>query len=198
VPAEDRRRADHLGARAARRDERVGRAVGLQLEAHRHRAARLAAQDGRGLVGHRDHVGRVDDRDAVAVGRLRGALAGEDVGQGALDQLALADQLDRVFAGQLGEREQRARDGARGAKSPPIASTATRATSGRHSGFLRLDTELAAVVAALAAHAVRALHAAALRAGLDGDGGGGLVGVAGALLPLAGAALRDGHGRVGR
>src|SRR5688500_19933452 len=53
---------------------------------------------------------------------------------------------------------------------------------------------LPGVVAALATHVVRAAHRLAARAWLNDDGRCGLMGVAGALLPLGGAALRDGHG----
>ena len=79
---------------------------------------------------------------------------------------------------------------ASGAKSPPIASSAMRAKL-RFPGCYSL---LPVVVAAFAADVVRAPHRLAARARLNDDGGCGLVRVAGALLPLRGAAFRDGHG----
>jgi hypothetical protein len=79
---------------------------------------------------------------------------------------------------------------ASGAKSPPIASSAIRAKL----GFPSCYSLLPVIVAAFAAHVVRTTHRLTARARLNDDGGGDLVRVAGALLPLGGSALRDGHG----
>src|SRR5215207_1831443 len=53
---------------------------------------------------------------------------------------------------------------------------------------------LSVIVAALAADMGRTTHRLTARARLNDDRGGGLVRVAGALLPLGGSAFRDGHG----
>ncbi len=66
----------------------------------------------------------------------------------------------------------------------------------RQLAFPRLDPLLAGVVPALVTHPVRSLHGATARAGLDRDGRGLLVRVAGALLPLGGTSLGDGHCRL--
>ena len=79
---------------------------------------------------------------------------------------------------------------AEGAKSPPIASSAIRAKSGVLCG----DSLLTRVIAALPADAVRAFHAAAPRAALDGDRRSDLMRVARALSALGGSALGNGHG----
>src|SRR3569833_4162470 len=70
-----------------------------------------------------------------------------------------------------------------------MASTAIRAKL----GFLGFDPLDSAVIAALGADTMRTLHALATWTALDGDCRRFLVSVAGALLPLGCAALRDGH-----
>jgi hypothetical protein len=70
-----------------------------------------------------------------------------------------------------------------------MASTAIRAKL----GFLGFDPLDSAVIAALGADTMRTLHALATRTALDGDCRRFLVCIAGALLPLGCAALRDGH-----
>src|SRR5678815_3664459 len=79
---------------------------------------------------------------------------------------------------------------ASGAKSPPMASSAIRAKL----GFPGCYSLLSVIVAAFAAHMVRTAHRLAARARLDDDRGCGFVRVAGALFPLRGSALRNGHG----
>src|SRR5688500_9143394 len=59
--------------------------------------------------------------------------------------------------------------------------------------FLGGYSLLTGVIPALLADTVRPLHALAARTRLNVDGGSDLVRIAGALLPLGGAALRDGH-----
>jgi hypothetical protein len=61
-------------------------------------------------------------------------------------------------------------------------------------GFPGCYSLLSAIVAAFAADMVRTTHRLTAWARLNDDRGCGLVRVAGALLPLRGSALRDGHG----
>ena len=76
-----------------------------------------------------------------------------------------------------------------GAKSPPIASNAIRANL----RFLRFYSLFAIVVSALGADMMRTSHALAAGTLLNDDRRRDFVRVAGALLPLRGASLRDGH-----
>ncbi len=126
--------------------------------------------------------------------RCAAQLAGEQRRELVLDDVAAADELDCMRRRSSASASSAPATVARGAKSPPMASNAMRAK-------VRLPAPR------FAAHprSTRTRHrrgagasCLTLRAILDRDRGSGLVRVAGALLPLGGTALRDGHGSTGR
>src|SRR5207302_7023414 len=90
------------------------------------------------------------------------------------------------------EREGRRRLSRRGRNRPPLRPTRFAPMS----GFLRGDSLYPCVVPALGTHTMWALGALAAGATLDDDRGRLLVRVAGALSPLRGTSLGDGHGSV--
>ena len=61
MQSQDERRGGHLRAGVPGGDERVGLPLGLQADADGHRRLGLAPDRDRRLVGHLDHVGRIDD-----------------------------------------------------------------------------------------------------------------------------------------
>jgi hypothetical protein len=119
VHAEDHHRGHHLRAGAAGGDEGIRLPIGLQSQPDGHGAVRLAPHHGAGLVRHLDDVGGFDDRDAIALGRMRRQLALEEGAQLRLHQRGAADELDTVSGIELGEREERAGYGRLGREVAP-------------------------------------------------------------------------------
>ena len=106
------------------------------------------------------------------------------------DDRRASDELNRVRGSSSPRASNAPATVAWGAKSPPMASNAMRAKATlpwlRPAAYRR-STRTRRTRGADAS-------SAALRALLNRDGGRRLVGVAGALLPLGGTSLRDGHG----
>ena len=186
-------RRGHLRAGVAGGDERVGLARRPELEADDHRAVRLAAQrrrSGLSVISMTSGASTIVE----AVARARAAPRARPRGASrscALDDGGAPDELDACARDRARRgRAARRRRSPGGRSRPPWRPT----RCAPRSGFPGCYSLLAGVVAALAAHVVRALHRLAARALLERDRGRGLVRVAGALLSLRGSSLRDGHG----